>query len=95
MKKYLDNTLSRNKKDLKKFHHKWYHLYFIISAIFSFIINKPSIHFIWFHPIKQKSLLFAVQCKNSSYKIWIIDWETSNITFIDEEKRISRTLQTQ
>jgi hypothetical protein len=23
MKKYLDNTLSRNKKDLKKFHHKW------------------------------------------------------------------------
>lgn len=22
MKKYLDNTLSRNKKDLKKFHHK-------------------------------------------------------------------------
>ena len=25
MKKYLDNTLSRNKKDLKKFHRKWFH----------------------------------------------------------------------
>ena len=30
MKKYLDNTLSRNKKDLKKFHHKWFKIIFSI-----------------------------------------------------------------
>jgi hypothetical protein len=34
MKKYLDNTLNRNKKDLKKFHHKWSSTLYLVSYIF-------------------------------------------------------------